>query len=510
MKAISFDQSNDPNPSRLMESLRHLGYENRVAVADLVDNPIDADAKEIKIRVWTERGEFRILVADNGTGMDRDTLDQALKLGSETEKNPSSDLGRFGMGLCTAGLSLARSTKVITKQGDVYLTSIVDVDEIIKQNRFCKYLGDASSDDKAVFEEQFPGAPSGTVVWLEKCDGIKNRNTTQFANQLRKHLGRVHRYFLRAGISIFVNSEPVTIVDPVEIDDPKTEIFSDENYPITVTVDGQEKRENVRVRIALVTEDLASGERDIALGTRNQGFYILRNNREIQAAETLECFTKHNDFNRMRGEVFFTGDLDELVGIDFTKRSIVLDQSLRDQLQRHLMSQCSTIKRLESGRTRSKEVDEVAKLHQDAEKYIDQKSKLLIMPKTEIEKRGPRRNGDGSVEPGDGEKQRVNFKKVREATASRCRFEYHNLGPNGQIYEPELEGRTVVIRWNLEHPFYQRFVLDQRSDNRLVSAVDYLVYSMASAELHDINDDSRDLFNNFKAILSANLRTLLA
>ena len=39
-------------------------------------------------------------------------------------------------------------------------------------------------------------------------------------------------------------------------------------------------------------------------------------------ANSLDFFTKHNDFNRMRGEVFFPGTLDRLVGIEFTKRQV--------------------------------------------------------------------------------------------------------------------------------------------------------------------------------------------
>ena len=90
------------------------------------------------------------------------------------------------------------------------------------------------------------------------------------------------------------------------------------------------------------------------------------------------------------------------------------------------------------------------------------------------------------------------------------RFLNHRLGPNGQIFECDLEGRTVIIRWNIEHPFYKRFVTDNQDDGRLVTAVDFLVYSMACAELRGRDDENAEFVNNMKAVISANLRTLLS
>jgi len=507
---LRFDQSNEPNAGKLIESLRCLGYDNYVAVADIVDNSLDADADLIRLRLWSENGALRLLIADNGNGMDSQTLDQALRLGSLTAKNPTSDLGKFGMGLVTAGLSLARQTTVITRRGPVYLTSIVDMDEVVRANAFCKYQADSTKKERELFDREVTDSESGTVIIFDKCDGIRNQNTTVFANTLRKHLGRIHRYFLKADKTIIVNSEAVQIIDPLELESPATEIFSDESYPISCKIDGQDRHDLVRVRIALIPENPASGEHDVALGLRNQGFYILRNNREIKSAETLDAFSKHNDFNRMRGEVFLTGELDGVAGIDFTKRDLVFEQSFKDQLLKHLKAQCTTIKRQESGRTKVKVTDEITELHEQAQKTIDQKAKLLVTPQTKIEKRAARTDREQPSSPSLEKRNRKHFENTQDAQAQRCRFEHAKLGAHGQIYECDLQGRTVVIRWNIEHPFYQRFIIDQRADGRLVTAIDFLIYSMATAELHTINDESQELINTFKAITSSNVRTLLA
>jgi hypothetical protein len=509
MNATLFSHPNDPNPARLVESLRHLGYDDHQAVADILDNSLDANAGTVIVKIQKRKGEISIVIADDGEGMDSDVLDQALRLGSMTEKDPISDLGKFGMGLVTASLSLARRTCVITKQSGQYFTAITDVDEVIRTNSFIKYQNVSTKDEESVLDELLPDADSGTVVLMEKCDGVKNQNVTAFASTLRKRLGRVHRYFIKADKKIIVNDEVVKLIDPLELDDPHVEIFSDDQYPVTIKTDNGDRTEHIRVRISLIPDNPAAGERDVALGIKNQGFYVLRNLREIQSAVTLDAFTKHNNFNRMRGELFLTGDMDHVVGIDFTKRDIVFEQSFKDQLLKHIKGQCTTIKSRESSRTRTTESSEIDDLHKAAERSIDQKSKLLVTPKTEIERRR-QRNGSTTTRPDPkGTSLRQNVRQTKAAKANACRFAYHELGVTGQIYECELVGRTIVIKWNTQHPFYQRFVLDQRSDGRLVSAVDFLVYSMASAELIMLHDDDLGLLHNLRSIISSNLRTLL-
>jgi len=504
-----FNSPNEPNPARLVESLRYLGYDNYIAIADIVDNSLDADADNIIVNIFRERGDIRILIGDDGIGMDPDTLDQSLRLGSMTNKNPISDLGKFGMGLVTASLSIARRTTVITKQNGDYLTAIADVDHVIKTNKFEKYLEKSTNTEKKEIDKLFPNSDGATIVILDSCDNLQNNNTSVFASTLKKRLGQIHRYFIRSGKNIIVNGEKANIIDPLELDDDNTEIFSDDKYPIVIKSPNGDRTENLHIRIALIPDKPAAGEREVALGVKNQGFYILRNQREIQSSQTLDAFTKHNDFNRMRGEVFLTGDLDEYVGIDFTKRDIVLEQSFKDQLLKHLKAQCTTIKSRESSKTRVKESSEIDDLHKNAQRSIDQKAKLLVTPKTEIEKRRYTTKDSADRTESKDTRSRSNFKITQSAKAQRCRFEYAKLGPTGQIFESELHGRTIVIRWNVEHPFYQRFILDQRSDGRLVSAVDFLIYSMASAELTMLNDDNFDVLSNLKAIISSNMRTLL-
>src|SRR2546422_11142269 len=111
----TFTKANDPNAARLIESLRHLGYGNYVAIADLVDNSIESGASRIAIPIQKRGDDVSITIADDGTGMDYEILDQALRLGSLVEKDPTSDLGKFGICFMTPGLSIAPQSHFVTK-----------------------------------------------------------------------------------------------------------------------------------------------------------------------------------------------------------------------------------------------------------------------------------------------------------------------------------------------------------------------------------------------------------
>ena len=80
--SVKFTTSNAPHPSKLIESLRSNGYTIFTAVKDLIDNSLDAGATEIKLYVIPVRGDFRIILADNGEGMNKETLDEAMRLGT--------------------------------------------------------------------------------------------------------------------------------------------------------------------------------------------------------------------------------------------------------------------------------------------------------------------------------------------------------------------------------------------------------------------------------------------
>ena len=502
-----FTTTNYPNAAKLMDSLRYLGYNNYSAICDLIDNSFDAEAKNVYVKITQQAGDVVIQVADDGLGMDEHILDEALKLGSIADRNPASDLGKYGMGLVTASLSIARRTSVLTRNNGSLLKSISDVDEVKRRNEFCKFLGKATAQDKKDFDELFASG-TGTVVELSKCDNLKNKNLSVFRNTLKGKLGQAYRYFLLSGKKIFVNGEVVEPRDPLMLGQG-SEVYSDDTFDVKLTAhDGTEVQDQIRVRIAVLPESEPDGYKGPKISQTAQGFYILRNNREIEAGQTLSIYTRHNDLNRFRAEVFFSGALDEFMGVNFTKHRVDPHQAIRDKIAEITVGQIRTIRnRIKSARVTTEDAEIT---HDESEKLISAKSHLLIKPKPQ-----KTAGGSGGNAGTDGKERGAKTATDTSGTSTgtpkyNVKFQAATLGRTGPIYEAEQVGKVTVIQWNVEHPFYERFILERKEDRTLRTSVDFLIYSLATAELTTINEDNYEMVQNIKTVMSSNLRSLLS
>src|SRR4051812_33285490 len=96
-----------PSARRLMASLRDIGYDFPGAVADLIDNSIDADARRVDVTICFKGEASFIRIADDGHGMTERVLEEAMRFGTD-RKYDAHDLGSFGLGLKTASLSQCR------------------------------------------------------------------------------------------------------------------------------------------------------------------------------------------------------------------------------------------------------------------------------------------------------------------------------------------------------------------------------------------------------------------
>lgn len=510
-----YSYNSSPNPAKLIESLRHLGYDNISALADIIDNSLDAEATEVRIYIRQKNKQSEIVITDNGHGMDSKTLGQAIRLGSNTEKNSENDLGKFGMGLCTASLSICRQTTVLTKTSEgKLLKAINDVDEVVRQNSFISYLGEPNVEDKALFAELLGESGSGTIIILRNCDNISNNNLSIFSNSAKKEFARIFRHFIKAGIKLFVNDSELSAVDPLEWDDPKTEHYDDGFIEIEIEDDqGKSVTERISIKLVVLKPNDERGEKEREGNMRTQGFYVMRNNREILNANTLGLFVKHNSLNLFRGEVSFSGKLDKLFGINFTKKNIDIYKSLFDKLDGYITKQISSIRNREQKRIRKDTPENIMEIHQDAAKEIGKKAKLLMRPKAPKERRETAENPSiRDISHTEPSRTREPNKNIQEGFAANCEFRAASMGAGGVIFEPEQKGRTTIITYNSDHPFYQKFILGYgETDRGLVAGIDYLIYSLACAELAQNIEEGEvaKLVDSFKTIISTNLRTLL-
>jgi hypothetical protein len=149
--------------------------------------------------------------------------------------------------------------------------------------------------------------------------------------------------------------------------------------------------------------------------------------------------------------------------------------------------------------------------HEEAEKVIKQRSLFLRKPNTIIEKRGSRlnendkerktENPDNSREP--------KFPRAQNSLADIVSFEVKDLDPNLPFFDVNLEGKKIVITYNGRHPFYQKFMLENRDNHAVINGIHYLVYSMATAEVMAYDEVEAKFLNKLRENYSFNLRQLL-
>ncbi|MDD3923285.1 MAG: ATP-binding protein, partial [Endomicrobiaceae bacterium] len=431
---------NHPNAGKLLSSLRNTGYDSYTAVEDIIDNSIDAGATSINVIVNMVEKDFRVTITDNGSGMSEHILDEALKLGSETQKDEMSDLGKYGMGLCTASISMAKNLQVITKQVDGdYLYSSQDLDEIVKANDFIKELRKANKEEIALFKDHIE-EDHGTMILLSKIDRLSNTNPTIFANLLAKEMSRIYRKFIEAGIKFSVNKKVIKAVDPLMIDNKDTQVYSDEEYEIP----SNEGKDKIRIKIVILPDVNENLEKELKMNIHSQGFYIVRNNREIANGLTLDVFKKHNDFNRLRLELSFTSNLDNEMGVRFTKDGVSPNQAITDFIKQEIGGQIESIRKMF---IKSRVADKSKQInHDESASVIAKKSKLLITPEKIIEKRGPRINKTENPivpkidEPGE----RIPRETKLSPNGLGARFDTLSMGREGALYDCYQEGKVIV------------------------------------------------------------------
>ncbi len=511
---------NLPNAAKLINSLRHLDYSNLSAICDIIDNSVDAGASQIIVNIipGESSGVERIEIIDDGKGMDQDTLDEALKLGSETSKNAVCDLGLYGMGLITASISMGRRLEVVAKAAGMgTYRAIQDLDVIQETNRFIKSMEELGGNDASFFEKALAElarknpknsdkqaqskAISGTYVAISKIDRFEMARAGAFADKLTARIGQVFRKFIQAGrCSFYVNGQEVKVIDPI-MDFEPTLLMKD-----VVKLD----EGDINIAVYELKDYGAEINHDKGLNVTNQGFYVLRNNREIVTGETFAVFTKHNDYNLLRIEFNYPATLDALLNAGFSKQRIRLDQSVADKVSRL----CNPFIRQVRTRSKQKQKDNREKKEDfsNIEKYISQKAHLLKTPAAEIEQRAPRAEGQEKKpkEGASGPRLDITKRKRIDVESLRVNFRMKSLGERGPLFEPDQEKDMVIVYWNVDHPFYLEVVAPNGDQPDIFNPLAYLIYCQAGAELMCKDDsDSQEIMQNLRWDVGRNLAVLL-
>lgn len=287
------------------------------AVADIVDNSLDAGATKILIRFVRDGDELvGLYLADNGRGMSDSTIDQAMTLGGQ-RTYVDGDLGHFGIGLKAASLSQAKSLMVVSRSAGGSAVGRRLLAHKLSEGFECEVLAAdfaASTLDRSW--GHFTPTTGTVVIWnaVKAFEVIRVGAVDAFLDdatgRLCRHLGLIfHRIIAANAVEILIDQEDlktsslgapfnVKAINPFGYgrsgrqDYPRKLTSTTSEGTITLTCHIWPGRTN-DPQFKLVGGSAES----------SQGFFIYRNNRLLQAGGWQGVTLRRSELQLARVEV---------------------------------------------------------------------------------------------------------------------------------------------------------------------------------------------------------------
>lgn len=512
-----------PVPSRLIEGLRDTGYDFNTALADIVDNSVDAGASLINVGIDMDvDGDVVVTVSDNGCGMNRAALLNAMTYGAAGHK-AASRLGKFGLGLKTASTAFCRRLSVISRgaQGAEALKATWDLDHVDKVNQWELLLDAPQKNELQLLDRTANGGPGTLVIW-EKVDrllpgyqnpggGHARKGLERIRNGFQEHAGMVYQRFLdqndsRArNIALRINDVPVSAWDP--FCEEVAELVAQDRKQVE-TGDGVEAEFSIRAFILPRREQFPdeAAAREARLTNHMQGIYIYRENRLIHAHDWLGMFTKEPHSTLLRVEFSFDHRLDEAFHVDIKKSRILLNDALYNWIKDKFIPapRNAANERYRKGE-RKKAQEKSENAHADSNANIRTKegdlrtAEVTVVDASTNEVEIQNRKGtirlklalSTPTEPGQ-----VNVKAVP------------SLDDN-ILWAPTLIEGHHAVQINTGHPYYHKVYVPNLSSGVIVQGMDSLLWALAEAELGTISEATRKHFSELRFEVSRILRALV-
>lgn len=512
-----------PDPERIIEGLRDTGYEFNTAMADVIDNSIAAGAGNIDITIAMDfSGAVAVSVADDGCGMDRDGLVNAMRYGSRQRANQAS-LGKFGLGLKTASTAFCRRLSAVSRgsDGGGVMKATWDLDHIAKVGRWELQLVEASRNETELLDAVAKGK-SGTLILWENIDRLlkayakpdgKAAKTAlkRYEDELRFHVAMVYQRFLDSNdaraqdVSIRINGRPVTPWDPYCL--PLTEKPAAEKVMKVDTGDGASAAFTVRVFILPRKSEFPDEEtlKEARLTNDKQGVYVYRENRLIHGPDWLDMYSKEPHMTLCRVELSFDHKLDDAFQVDIKKSRILLDEVLYDWLRNNFLPG----PRREASERYRKGVDAVvsgtaALMHAVSNNAIHAQAGNL---KTAELEGVDGATGDVTVSNKNGV-TKLRIKLVEEKNSGECHVQPVDSLQDGLLWEPAFINGNQAVRINTGHSYYQRVYIPNRRSGVTVQGLDSLMWGLCAAELGNVSESNRQNFEEMRYEVSRILRRL--
>lgn len=502
----------------LVASLRDQGYDDTTsALCEHVDNAIEAGADEVRVffRQSGKKGSYTIdaAVYDNGRGMAPNVLKVAMSFGGSLNYNNREGIGRFGMGMKTAALSMGPILEVYSwQERGAFYNSTLDVEAVGRERSNTVELSDPElltqlPDEVADFFTKSQSYPrniaeqdllsgsdeelgealgsSGTIVFMPDCDRLSYAKAQTLADHATKEMARVYRGAIAGGLRLYVNNRPVEAFDPtysmatarharildeLDVETKTSRLIAAPK--IKVPIRSEDESRTALVTIRLYKLPIEEWHRLPKKTLRNdlqvfngKTVSILRNGRELWADRMPELTTRHSITHWFRVQIDFPGVLDEAFGVAANKQGVRLRDHVRKAIKKGIGEDISTvigeIRRFQSEqRVRSKGSQPSTSERQatDADPYQAKSFALTPEEEQQIEEN---LKGLAVSLRRDDETDEEALQRIK-ASRYLIHFRHDEFWP---FYRAERRYGRVILTLNTAHPFFSELYEPLRAMN---------------------------------------------
>lgn len=551
-------------------SMRKLGYRTTFnALAELIDNAIEALSKKITILVKTvpKSGNYKtkhvgaFAVIDNGAGMEKDMIRAAMRWGGTHRYNERTGIGRFGIGLPGASGSLSMNYSVYSKleDGDWWCVHM----DLASLNKTSHKEGRATvpEAEKSKLPDwvvNYPGfdkSQSGTVVVINNPDLLTAGfvNTQSFVKNAQKHIAITYRnYLLDSQIEVaeydstatkksaeYPKTKRTLPLDPLFLREECLYYDMDENPylaepqpELNIPVKHDNGEAIIKLRFAMFHPHFAEkkfgGKIDERFSVMKQNhceIIICRNGRQMSLQKTTHYQTaKNNEVLQNNDrywvmELDFPAVLDDAFNVSANKQSASPNDKIWALLERYgvpgirksmqdVLLQHKSALGDQSDENKEKESEfgvPTAKIMKEIDKF-DSPTEIPQSIKDAIEDELEEIKKE-KISSGKDEKEAEKDANF-ESIGLEYRFMFKDFGDIASFYKVKQEGRLIKVIFNTDHAFYK--YLYSRTDDKVRKSLRLMVGVLAKSEIFAQDNKERSLwYKNERRVWSSRLQNAL-
>ncbi len=543
-----------------LRGMRDIGYKSpSFALAEEIDNSVQAAAQTISFRFGyapetkTHVKPDYIAIIDDGNGMIPEMISYAVRWGGTDREDNRAGFGRYGYGLPSSLISLARRYTVYSKvPGGQWHAVTVDVGQLvaatgdIEKTEAILSARPASLPEWVIEAEDkidLRSADSGTVIVLEDIDRLRNepgwKKKETIQAKLLQDFGVIYRYWLPER-HLFVDGAEAQAVDPLflmeharvfEETPVRAERIATRTFEVD-TPDGKKGTVTIRAAVLPLNFQLADPDDydggDLRGKKRNKRFPIMRAYNGLlicRERRQIDCiippFTKFQNMDLyVRIEIDFDAELDEFFGITTAKQQITIVPEMWEKL-------------LHSGKEGGGLRDLIRDMRRRRDEIREQldaaarKKEFVVKPRPSTAAMEESAKFKGrTTEPTPAQKQEANKNLEHEAAslskragisknealkqitlkAAKRKWEVDFQAiPEGPFYRPRRLGEQKVVIVNTEHPFYTKIY---NTNPTAQAGLEVMLFVLAEREL-EVTDDAEIFYKAERQRWSERLRHAL-